>query len=102
MFRPWDEDPRPRWWARVQHETVAPLDNGDVQSVAAVLRATGMVRQILLRHDEASVTAWLLVKARSAHEAASAAQRIVEVAHHEAGHGLLGAPLGRWAVRQRR
>jgi len=88
MFRPWDQDPRARWWARVQDATTAPLERADEDAVLKVLADTGLVRQPRLIARDGSVIVWVVVRADSALEAAAVASRIADVAHRQAGHGL--------------
>lgn len=98
MFRPWRQDERPAWWARVQHEVDGPLDQTEIDAVKKEALDTGLARWIIVTEDEGSVSAYLLVKADRADEAALVAARIAEAAHREAGHGLLGRRVRRTAV----
>jgi len=101
MYEPWDQDPREKWWARIQHATVAPFDRADVEAVKRVLLDTGMVRQPNLIPGETSIVVWVAVKADSVEEAAVTASRVIEVAHREAGHGLTVRRLRRSAMSYR-
>jgi hypothetical protein len=99
VFRPWRQDDRPTWWARVHHELLAPLDARTRRAVERQAGATGLTPQALVTGGGGSITVTLLVKAETAEEAARAATRIVEAAHREAGHGLLGRRLPGTALR---
>ncbi len=101
IWRPWRQDERPVWWAWVQHEVAAPLDETDLDAVRKQAHDTGLTRHVLLTEAGGTVSAYLLVKADSAEEAAHVALRVVEAAHREAGHGLLGRSLRRSALPQR-
>jgi len=101
IWRPWRQDERPVWWAWVQHEVAAPLDETDRDAVRKQAHDTGLARHVLLTEAGGTVSAYLLVKADSAEEAAHVASRVVEAAHREAGHGLLGRRLRRAAARHR-
>jgi hypothetical protein len=87
MFRPWDQDPRAKWWAWVQHTTGAPLEPADEDAVLKVLTDTGLVRQPGVITREGSVIVRIVLRADSAVEAAVVASRIADVAHREAGTG---------------
>jgi len=101
MFRPWRQDERPAWWTRVVHALAGPLADSDHDAIRKQAGDTGLARWVLVGEDAGTVSVHLLVKADSAEEAAHVATRVVEAAHREAGHGLLGRRLRRTAVRHR-
>ena len=101
IFRPWRQDERPAWWARVVHEVHGPLDETDRDAIKKQAGDTGLARWVLVTEDKGSVSVYLLVKADSAEEAALVATRVVEAAHREAGHGVLGRRLQRSAAPHR-
>jgi hypothetical protein len=97
IFRPWRQDARATWWARVQHAVEQPLDQEHRDAVQRQARATGLVHSVLVTQDDVSVSVYLLVKADTAEEAALVGTRVAEAAHREAGHHLLGARISRTA-----
>jgi hypothetical protein len=103
MFRPWRQDERPTWWARVVHEAAGPLDDADREAVRKQAHETGLAQHVVVTEDAAAgtVTTSMLVKADGAEEAAHVAARVALAAHREAGHGLLGRRLRRTAIRHR-
>lgn len=78
------------WWARVQHELVAPLDRAGRDAVRQQALQTGLARFVLVTDDGATVSTYVLVKADSDEEAADVSTAVVEAAHREAAHGVLG------------
>jgi len=101
MFRPWRQDDRAVWWARVQHEVDAPLGRAGREAVRRRALDTGLARAAVVAEDDGTVSAYLLVKADDQEEATEVAARVVEAAHREAAHGLLGRRLLRSAGRYR-
>jgi len=98
IFRPWRQDDRPTWWARVQHELTGPLDREGRDAVRQQALQTGLARFALVVQDGATVSTYLLVKADSDEEAEEVSAAVVEAAHREAGHGLLGRRMLRAAT----
>lgn len=98
MYRPWRQDERPVWRARVEHDLARPLDSDDVEMIKAALLATGLTREPVLVTAGETVTVWLLVRADDERDAAWAGCRVAEAAHRQAGHGRLGGRLRRTAM----
>jgi len=103
MFRPWRQDDRPTWWARVVHEVSGPLEETDRDAVRKQATETGLAQHVVVTEDAGAgtVTTLMLVKADSAEEAAHVASRVASAAHREAGHALLLRRVRRSAVPHR-
>jgi len=99
MFRPWRQDERPTWRAAVQHLLIAPLDPAACHAIVNQAVETGLAARVVVKQEAGSVAVHLLIKADHAGEAAHVAARVVEAAHREARHGLLGRQLRSTATR---